>query len=170
MANPNDASRLARDVGNIMSYDYTLERAVVAVKGLIRERLFFPVVPVDALANTTVAANVNYSLVMPKAGRVINAGLISSANVTSNATAYKVLSIHSQAGVALATQNTQPTANSGTGNIVVGTATTILANTTTDNSARFAAGDPLYVVTEIASTGVALGITRWYVDVEWEGV
>lgn len=166
----NDAKRLARDLGNSLSYDYDEARSVVATKLLTRERVKLEVVAADSAANTTVSANVLYSASMPRAGRVINGGGVVGSNVTANASNYKVISIADQTGAVLATQNTTPTANSGTGNLVAGTPFTIAANVTTDNSARFAAGDVLYVTTAIGGTGVQMPLTAYFVDVEWEGV
>lgn len=165
----NDAKRLARDLGNSLSYDYDEGRSVVATKLLTRERISLQVVAADSAANTTLSANVQYSAAMLRAGRVVSGVGVVGSNVTANASNYKVISIADQSGAVLATQNTQPTANGGTGNLVAGTPFTIEANTTTDNSARFAAGDVLYVTTAVGGTGVQMPLTAYYVDVEWEG-
>lgn len=166
----NDAQRFARDLGNSLSYDYDEARSVVATKLVIRERIKLGTLPADSAANTTVSANVQYSASMPRAGRVVAAGGYVASNVTANASNYKVLSVADQAGLVLATSNTQPTANSGTGNLVAGTVFTIEANTTNDNSARFAAGDILFVTEAVGGTGVQMPLTSYFVDVEWEGV
>jgi hypothetical protein len=166
----NDALRLARDLGNLTSNDYSASGKEAARELVIRERLMFPALPADGAANTTVAANVAYGRVMRKAGRVLNGGIIVGTNVTANVTNYKTIAIKDQAGAALASINTVPTVNSGTGDLVALVPTTFAANTTDANSARFAENDVLVPVIGVGGTGVQMPITAYFVDVEWEGI
>ncbi len=161
----NDAQRIARDLGNLTSNDYdeTGGGKLAMAKMVQRARLYFPVLPADGAANTTVAATTLYSLVPKRAGRVIQAGIMPLSNVTAHDTNYKVLSIHDAAGNVLATANTTTT---GTGNLTAKTVKTF------DGSATptFDADEGLFVVVAIAASGVQMPASLYFIDVEWSSV
>lgn len=171
----NDMRRIADALTNLenssTAYDTTPGKAAVT---LIRRSIPFSVAAVNANGNNVVAANASPSMHRAIAnGRVLGAYFLPTANATAHAAnnaqigVVKLEANGVPVSTALATANTAPTANGGTGNIVLGVdaALTVASGA----NARFTKGQILAPQVTMNSAGVALAAGTIQIDVELEG-
>lgn len=170
---PNDMSRIVKGLskleGSSDEYDDDIK---LAARTLIRRTFRIETASVLANGADVVAPNAAPVERMIANGRVLGAYFIPRVAATAagpnNATmAVKSLYANGLTAVTLASQTTNTSANSGTGNLVVGVAAEL---TVTDiANARFTKGTLIGATVTQNSSGVAMGAGTFVVDVELEG-
>lgn len=170
----NDMSRIAGAVSKLesSSTEYTGD-VKTAARTLIRRTIPLYTAAVNANGNNAFLANAGPQQRMIANGRVLGAYFLPTANATAAATNNAVISVgklNTSTGVTSAnvcSQVTNTTANGGTGNLVLGVATTL---TVTDlANARFTRGQSLGASIVMNGSGVAIATGTIQLDVELEG-
>jgi len=176
MSYPNDASRIGDQIAALAASDrYFTNDTKKAGRRLVRRTYYIgQVAATNANGSNAVLANANPCIRLPVAGRILAAygvaDTAATAATTNNAT-IAILPLNATTGVsgtAVATITSNTSANSGTGNIVVGVPFTITA--AAGDTARYAANTVLAPQVSQNGSGVAMGKVAFTIDVEEEDV
>ncbi len=174
MSYPNDSSRIARGVGNLETSctDYTGTSAAAA-KSLIRKTYILgQVASVLANGDDLIVANAAPSVYFKNPVRVMGVTIQNRVAVTASSDcmqfSLKPVSSIGVIGNTIAVANTDISASSGTGDLVVGQSFSLTVDTSTNND-RVAAETWVGVAVAPIGAGVAVGATSWAIDVEEEG-
>lgn len=171
----NDASRIADALANLeaSSTEYDGSKPLVA-RNVIRRSVTFPTSAVNANGSNVVLANAGSLFRAPANGKVLSAYFFPQAGLTEHASnnaqiTVKTLFANGWANAVIATANTAPVVNGGTGTMVAGGQYAVPANSTTTSSYRFSKGEMIGVTITENASGVAVPAGTIQLDYELEG-
>ena len=176
MALPNVLSRIVGEIAKLGTatgkYDSLTGGAKLAARQLIRETYHLQTIAAAANGSTDTVSNAAPMWYARANGRVLAARFLPTADATAEATNYVAITLHrltgaGGSGTAIATADTRPVANSGTGNVTKATPYELVLD---KPNANFTRGQMLAPNIDQVAAGVALAAGTIEFEVEFEGV